>query len=69
MILVLVFSEPVGLKQLIALFVGRTFSEWKDPEVENRVAEKCCAVCTIYNMSGRVVSAYTNSSRRRELYI
>ena len=26
-------------------------------------------VCTIYNMSGRVVSAYKNSSRRRELYI
>ena len=26
-------------------------------------------LCTIYNMSGRVVSAYTNSSRRRELYI
>ena len=26
-------------------------------------------ICTIYNMSGRVVSAYTHSSRRRELYI
>ena len=24
---------------------------------------------TIYNVSGRVVSAYTNTSRRRELYI
>ena len=27
------FSESIGLKQLIALFVGRTYSEWKDPEV------------------------------------
>jgi hypothetical protein len=26
-------SESIGLKQLIALFVGRTYSEWKDPEV------------------------------------
>ena len=26
-------------------------------------------LCTIYNMSGRVVSAYTNSSRRQQLYI
>ena len=27
---------------------------------------KCGVICTIYNMSGRVVSADTNSSRRRD---
>lgn len=31
-------SEPKGLKQLVALFVGRTFSEWKDPEVVDWLA-------------------------------
>ena len=33
------------------------------------VANAMHIIGTIYNMSGRVVSAYTNSSRRRELYI
>lgn len=32
-------SESIGLKQLIALFVGRTFSEWKDPEVADWLAK------------------------------
>lgn len=31
-------NEPKGLKQLVVLFVGRTFSEWKDPEVVDWLA-------------------------------
>lgn len=31
-------SEPKGLKQLVALYVGRTFSEWKDHEVVDWLA-------------------------------
>ena len=37
--------------------------------ISNYIKDNCGVISSIYSMSGRVVSAYTNSSRRRELYI
>lgn len=33
-----VCSEPLALKQLEALYVGRTYHAWKEPEVGNTTA-------------------------------